>query len=116
MVENPGEQPAEHRANSTGCLALGLLFGGVAVAGALVALFGYTLIVEQWGLISVRREFGYDMAFLWAPLSGLIAGCVALIWATRSGATRQRTGVLTGIAMLVALALLLLVFGLGMVI
>jgi hypothetical protein len=110
------ESPGEHQANSLGCLALGLLFGGVAAAGALFALFSYILFVEQWGLISVRREFSYDMALLWAPLSGLIAGCVALLWATRSRANRQRTGVITGIAMLVAMALLLLVFGLGMVI
>lgn len=66
-----------------GCLAGGALFAAVFVAMWLAAITLYGLVVEQWELIRVRREFSYDWAFLYAPLIALGLGLASAFWATR---------------------------------
>lgn len=66
-----------------GCLAGGALFAVVFVAVWLAAITLYGLVVEQWELVEVRREFSYDWAFLYAPLIALGLGTAAAFAATR---------------------------------
>lgn len=66
-----------------GCLAGGALFAVVFVAMWLAAITLYGLVVEQWELVRVRREFSYDWAFLYAPLIALGLGLAGAFWATR---------------------------------
>lgn len=66
-----------------GCLAGGALFAVVFVAVWLAAITLYGLVVEQWALVRVRREFSYDWAFLYAPLIALGVGLASAFWATR---------------------------------
>jgi hypothetical protein len=68
---------------ATGCLAGGALFAVVFVAVWLAAITLYGLVVEQWELVEVRREFSYDWAFLYAPLVALGLGLAAAFAATR---------------------------------
>jgi hypothetical protein len=98
-----------------GCFTLGLIFGAVTVSGWVITILLYGLIVEQWGLIAVRREFGYDMGLLWAPLTGLVLATLACFWVTRGAANAARGGLIAGVALLVALALLIGFAGLGTV-
>jgi hypothetical protein len=95
-----------------GCLGLLLLFCGFALAGALVAMLAYILLVEVWGLITVPREWSYNM-LLYAPLTGLVAGSIATLWAVRGKASIHRATVVGGLAALVGLILLSLFIGLG---
>lgn len=95
-----------------GCLAAGALFAVVFVAVWLAAITLYGLVVEQWELVRVRREFSYDWAFLWAPLIAFGAATAAGFAATRrlSAARLTLLIVVTG---LIALFGALLLFGLG---
>jgi hypothetical protein len=96
-----------------GCFVLLSLFSGVAVAGWVVAILIYSLVVEQWALVAVRREFGYDIAFLWAPLFGLMSAAAACFWASRGSAQTRRTPLLAAIALIVAALLFIVFAGLG---
>lgn len=58
-----------------GCLAAGALFAVIFVAIWLAAVTLYGLVVEQWEMIRVRREFSYDWVFFYAP--SLAIGCAA---------------------------------------
>ncbi len=66
-----------------GCLAGGALFAIIAILGWLIAITAYGLVVEQWEMIEVRREFSYDWAFLYAPLFAIGLGLAAAFWASR---------------------------------
>lgn len=79
---NEAEGTPAKRAGA-GCLAGGALFAVVFAAMWLAAITLYGLVVEQWGLIRVRREFSYDWAFLYAPLIALGLGLASAFWATR---------------------------------
>lgn len=68
---------------AAGCLAGGALFAVVFVAVWLAAITLYGLVVEQWELVEVRREFSHDWAFLYAPLIALGLGLAAAFAATR---------------------------------
>jgi hypothetical protein len=81
----PGAHQPEPRA---GCVAAGALFAIVAILGWLIAITAYGLVVEQWEMIKVRREFSYDWAFLYAPLFGI--GSVWRPPSGRRGARRRR--------------------------
>jgi hypothetical protein len=113
-VMTRNEPPAD-QGGASGCLGLGLLFVGTTISTALVTLFAYVLVVEQFALIAVRREFSYEMGLVWAPLAGLLAGIAALFWALRSRASAKRTGYVAGMMMLSAVALMALVVALGMI-
>jgi hypothetical protein len=108
MAETPNQDN-----RGAGCLMLALLFGGVAVAGWVVTILLYSLVVEEWGLITVRREFGLDIAMLWAPVAGLVLGAIACFWATRGPTNAQRIPFFAGIAALVAILLFVMFAGLG---
>lgn len=95
-----------------GCLIGGALFAAVFVAVWLAAITLYGLVVEQWELVRVRREFGYEWAFLWAPLIALALGFAAAFLATRRYAAARLTLLILA-AGLVALFGALLFFGLG---
>lgn len=79
---NEAEGTPAKRAGA-GCLAGGALFAVVFVAMWLAAITLYGLVVEQWELVRVRREFSYDWAFLYAPLIALGFGLASAFWATR---------------------------------
>lgn len=95
-----------------GCLAGGALFAVVFVAVWLAAITIYGLVVEQWDMVKVRREFSYDWAFLYAPLIALGLGLSAAFFATRRlPAARVTLLILT--TGLIALFGGILLFGLG---
>ena len=92
-----------------GCLAGGALFAIVAILGWLIAITAYGLVVEQWEMIKVRREFSYDWVFLYAPLFAIGLGLAAAFWASRrvSAARMTLLIVITGtIALLAGVVLL----------
>ncbi len=109
-------QPLPEIGAKPGCLPLASLFIGVWFAGAMTAMFAYILVVEQLSLITVRREFSYDMAFLWSPLFGLIAAFALTFWALRRDDTGRKTALWAILAGAVALLLLFLFIGLGTII
>ena len=96
-----------------GCLTLAAIFLVFTLGGTLATLAVYTLMVEQWG-IEVPRDFGYEM-ILYAPLAGLACGFAAAFWFTRGGPSARRAPVLLSLGLTVALGLLVVFFGLGMV-
>lgn len=105
-----GDRDAKRTA--VGCLAGGALFAVVFVAVWLAAITLYGLIVEQWELVTVRREFGHGWAFVYAPLIALGAGLAAAFWTTRRlPALRVTLSIVT--AGLVALFVGIVLFGLG---
>lgn len=114
MTNETDASPAKN-AGASGCLTLAAVFLVFSVAGALVTLMLYSLVVEQWELIAVPREFGFEM-ILYAPLSGLVCGFAAAFWSTRGGPSARRAPVLLSLGLVVALALLLVFFGLGAVV
>ncbi|MDO9370387.1 MAG: hypothetical protein Q7T68_17610 [Sphingopyxis sp.] len=82
--ERPGRQSA------AGCAAAGALFAIVALLCWLIAITVYGLVVEQWEMIEVRREFSYDWAFLYAPLFAIGLGlAVAFAVSRRASAARM---------------------------
>ncbi|MGN7932382.1 hypothetical protein [Sphingopyxis sp. 22461] len=104
--ERPGTR------SGAGCLAAGALFAIVAILGWLIAITAYGLVVEQWEMIEVRREFSYDWAFVYAPLFAIGLGAAAAFAASRRASAARMTLliVVTG-----AIALLggVVLFGLG---
>ena len=100
------------RSPAAGCLATGALFAAVFVAAWVFAVVAYGFLVEEWGLIRVRREFSYDWGLLYAPLFATGCATVAAWFGTRSvSGTRL---VLIGIAAaLIALFAAILLFGVG---
>ncbi|GGJ47317.1 hypothetical protein CDQ92_05425 [Sphingopyxis bauzanensis] len=97
---------------TAGCLAGGALFAVVFVAVWLAAITLYGLVVEQWELIKVRREFSYGWAFVYAPLIALGAGLAAAFAATRRLPAARMT-LLIATTGLVALFGGIVLFGLG---
>lgn len=95
-----------------GCLAAGALFAVVFVALWLAAVTLYGLVVEQWEMVRVRREFSYDWVFLYAPLIAAGFGAVAAFFAMRRLAAARLT-LLILVTGLVALFGGILLFGLG---
>ena len=114
MTNETEPLPAGKDAGLRGCLTLAAVFLVVSVAGALVTLMLFALIVQDWGLISVPRDFGYEM-ILYAPLSGLVCGFAAAFWTARGGASARRAPVMLRFGLIAAGALLLVFFGLGTV-
>lgn len=97
---------------AAGCLAGGALFAVIFVAVWLAAITLYGLVVEQWELIEVRREFSYGWAFVYAPLIALGAGLAAAFAATRR-LPAVRVTLLIVTTGLLALFAGIVLFGLG---
>ena len=95
-----------------GCLAGGALFAVVFVAVWLAAITLYGLIVEQWEMVKVRREFSYDWAFVYAPLIAFGLGTAAAFLVTRRLPAARMTLLIVTVG-LVALFGGILLFGLG---
>ena len=102
--------PAPRR--GTGCLIGAVLFAAIFVAVWLAAITLYGLVVEQWAMVRVRRDFSHDWVFLWAPLIALGCGLAAAFFATRR-LSAVRITLLALAAGLVALFGGILLFGLG---
>ena len=100
--------------SAAGCVAAGALFAIVALLGWLIAITVYGLVVEQWEMIEVRREFSYDWAFLYAPLLAIGLGAAAALAASRHASAARMTLliVITGAIALLAGVVLLGVGGL----
>jgi hypothetical protein len=109
LTEAPG---SVRPSGASGCLIGGALFVAVFVAVWLAAITLYGLVVEQWELVRVRREFSYDWAFLYAPLIAFGLGSVAAFVATRRFAA-ARLMLLIFATGLIALFGGILFFGLG---
>ncbi len=107
----PGPDRPERRAGA-GCVAAGALFAIVAILGWLIAITAYGLVVEQWRMIEVRREFSYDWVFLYAPMFAIGFGLVAAFLASR-GASAARMALLITITGAIALLAGVVLFGLG---
>lgn len=103
--------PAAPR-KEAGCLIGGALFAVTFVAGWLAAITLYGLVVEQWEMVRVRREFSYDWAFLWAPLIALGCG-LAVAFRVMRRLSAMRAMLLALAAGLVALFGGIVLFGLG---
>lgn len=95
-----------------GCVATGALFAIVAILGWLVAITAYGLVVEQWEMIDVRREFSYDWAFVYAPLFAIGLGLAAAFFASRRASAARMTLLITVTGAIALLAGVVL-FGLG---
>lgn len=102
---------AKHRGGA-GCLAGGALFAVVFVAVWLAAITLYGLVVEQWEMVRVRREFSYDWAFVYAPLIALGFGLATAFAATRRLPAARMTLLVVTVG-LVALFGGILLFGFG---
>jgi drug/metabolite transporter (DMT)-like permease len=97
---------------AAGCLAAGALFAVVFIAVWLAAITLYGLVVEQWEMVSVRHEFGYEWAFLYAPLIAFGLATAAAFVATRRLPAARLTLLIVTVG-LVALFVGILLFGLG---
>jgi len=107
----PGPERSETRAGA-GCVAAGALFAIVAILGWLIAITAYGLIVEQWEMIAVRREFSYDWAFLYAPLFAVGLGLTTAFLVSRRASAARMTLLITVTGAIALLAGVVL-FGLG---
>lgn len=107
-----GAQGSAKRTGAVGCLVGGALFAVVFVAVWLAAITLYGLVVEQWEMVKVRREFSYDWAFVYAPLIAFGLGTATAFLATRRLPAARMT-LLIVTAGLVALFAGILLFGLG---
>lgn len=107
----PGPDRPESRSGA-GCVAAGALFAIVAILGWLVAITAYGLVVEQWEMVRVRREFSYDWAFLWAPLFAVGLGLAAAFFLSRRASAARMTLLITLVGAIAVLAGVVL-FGLG---
>lgn len=90
----------------------GALFAVVFVAVWLAAITLYGLVVEQWELVRVRRQFSYDWAFLYAPLIALGLGSATAFAATRRFSAARLTLLIVATGLITLFAGVLL-FGLG---
>ncbi|OHD10166.1 hypothetical protein [Sphingopyxis sp. RIFCSPHIGHO2_12_FULL_65_19] len=107
----PGPARPEPRPGA-GCVAAGALFGVVAILGWLIAITAYGLVVEQWEMIAVRRDFSYDWVFVWAPLFAIGLGLATALLASRRAAAARMTLLITVTGAIALLAGVVL-FGLG---
>ena len=107
----PGPERSETRSGA-GCVASGALFVIVALLGWLIAITAYGLVVEQWEMIAVRREFSYDWAFLWAPLFAIGLGLATALFVSRRASAARMTLLITVTGAIALLAGVVL-FGLG---
>lgn len=98
--------------NRSGCVAVGALFAIVAILGWLIAITAYGLVVEQWEMIEVRREFSYDWVFLYAPLFAIGIGLAAAFLISRRASAARMTLLIT-ITGAIALLAGVVLFGLG---
>ncbi len=103
--------PGPERTRS-GCVAAGALFAIVAIFGWLIAITAYGLVVEQWEMIEVRREFSYDWVFLYAPLFAIGIGLAAAFLISRRASAARMTLLITTTGAIALLAGVVL-FGLG---
>lgn len=94
-----------------GCFAA-VAFVLVAVIVWIAAIIAYGLVVEQWEMVRVRREFSYDWAFLYAPLLAIGCGTAVAFWTTRRTSAAW-LAVLVVVAAVVALFGGVVLFGLG---
>ena len=106
MVDRDG------KSTGAGCLAGGALFAVVFLAVWLAAITIYGLVVEQWELIRVRREFSYDWVFLYAPLFAIGLGLATAFFVSRR-ASAARMALLITITGAIALLAGVVLFGLG---
>ncbi len=107
----PGLDRPEPRSGA-GCVAAGALFAIVGILGWLIAITAYGLVVEQWEMVEVRREFSYDWAFLYAPLFGIGLGLATAFLASRR-ASAARMALLITVTGAIALLAGVVLFGLG---
>lgn len=105
------EDRAENRTGA-GCLAGGALFAVVFFAIWLAAITLYGMVVEQWEMIRVRREFSYDWVFLYAPVIAFGFGLAAALLAVRRLPAARMTILIVTVG-LIALFGGILLFGLG---
>ena len=108
----PGPDDMPRTGRGWGCIGVGALFAFTAIIGWLLAILLFGLVVEQWAMIRVRREFSYDWVFLYAPLFAMGSGAVVALWALRRASAARLTLLilLAGAAALVGGVAL---FGLG---
>jgi hypothetical protein len=107
----PGPERTEARSGA-GCVAAGALFAIVAILGWLIAITAYGLVVEQWEMIEVRREFSYDWAFVYAPLFAIGLGLATAFFVSRRASAARMTLLITVTGAIALLAGAVL-FGLG---
>lgn len=98
--------------SGAGCVAAGALFAVVAILGWLIAITAYGLVVEQWEMIEVRREFSYDWVFAYAPLFAIGLGAATAFLASRRASAARMTLLIT-ITGAIALLAGVVLFGLG---
>lgn len=100
------------RRAGAGCLTAGALFAVTFTVAWLAAITLYGLIVEQWEMVHVRRDFAYGWTFVWAPLFATGCGFAVAFWAMRRLSAVKIT-LLILVTGLIGLFGGILLFGLG---
>ena len=108
----PGPDDMPRTGRGWGCIGVGALFAFTAIIGWLLAILLFGLVVEQWAIIRVRREFSYDWVFLYAPLFAIGIGLAAAFLASRRASAARMTLLITVTGAIALLAGVVL-FGLG---
>lgn len=112
MAEPAPDPEQPEKRSRAGCVAAGALFAIVAILGWLIAITAYGLVVEQWEMVEVRREFSYDWVFLWAPLFAIGIGLAAAFLVSRRASAARMT-LLIVVTGTIALLGGVVLFGLG---
>lgn len=83
------QSPPERFDNKTGgCLWSIFIFVAASIGITIAVILTYGLLIEQWNLIAVPREFGFDM-ILYAPLIGLLVGSAVTYFALQNRSLRK---------------------------
>lgn len=96
-----------------GCLTLFGLGIATMVAGWFVAIAAHTLLIDQWRLVAVPREFGFDVALLWAPLFAIAVTIAVTLYFGRSSVSKGRAIRALWVSLSIAAGILVLFAGLG---
>jgi hypothetical protein len=82
----PSTEPSESKKG--GCAVPVFVFVVTSIGISFAVILIYGLLVEQWNLIQVPREFGFDM-ILYAPLLGVLAGGICTYFAVQNPSQRK---------------------------
>jgi hypothetical protein len=97
-------------AKNGGCALAILVLISSSFGISLAVILLYSLLVEQWNLVEVPREFGFDM-ILYAPLMGVIGGGICTYFVVQNPS--QRKIWISTIVVVAGLLILLSLIGLG---
>jgi hypothetical protein len=101
-------EPSGNKKN--GCAFPIFVFVVTSIGISFAVILIYSLLVEQWTVVEVPREFGFDM-ILYAPMLGFLGGGICTYFAFQNSS--QRKIWIISLVMLVSLLGLLSLTGMG---